>query len=148
MPGTGGGAGSGVVGVCCATPTETESTTSAIQRRVFIWPAAYHSNLRCVKAQAGAERYLNLPFVYTLDTNTILYYLQDEPRAVKNMRAILTDPILPIYVSAVTETELFSFSKLSGAEVEKIENILLSVSRIPLYSQIASAAGYIRKSYG
>jgi len=85
--------------------------------------------------------------VYTLDTNAIIYYLQDDPRAVPILQGILDDPAIPVYISAVTEAELFSFPSLTDDEAQRIENILCTVFVIPLDSQIARAAANIRRTY-
>ncbi len=85
--------------------------------------------------------------MYTLDTNAIIYYLQDDPRAVPILQGILDDPAIPVYISAVTEAELFSFPSLTDDEAQRIENILRTVFVIPLDSQIARAAANIRRTY-
>jgi len=85
--------------------------------------------------------------VYTLDTNAIIYYLQDDPRAVPILQGILDDPAIPVYISAVTEAELFSFPSLTDDEAQRIENILRTVFVIPLDSPIARAAANIRRTY-
>jgi|RhiMetdeSRZDD1v2_1073273.scaffolds.fasta_scaffold26188_5 hypothetical protein len=45
---------------------------------------------------------------YTLHTNTILYYLKDDAKAVSVLREIFVYDA-PIYISAITELELFAF---------------------------------------
>ena len=52
--------------------------------------------------------------MYTLDTNAILYYLKDDPDTVSSLTNIFTQEV-PLYVSAITELELFAFSNLSAA---------------------------------
>ena len=84
--------------------------------------------------------------MYTLDTNTIIYYLKDDPDAV----AVLTDIFsqdTPLYISAVTEIELFGFPMLSDQEAEQIEALLRTVAVIPVDSRIARTAGLIRRTY-
>ena len=51
--------------------------------------------------------------MYTLDTNAILYYLKDDPDTVSSLTNIFTHEV-PLYVSAITELELFAFSNLSA----------------------------------
>ncbi|MPZ78070.1 MAG: PIN domain-containing protein [Deltaproteobacteria bacterium] len=48
---------------------------------------------------------------YTLDTNAILYYLKDDSNAVSLLREIFAHDA-PVYISAITELELFAFSNL------------------------------------
>jgi len=84
--------------------------------------------------------------VYTLDTNAIIYYLKDDPDAVTILSNIFTQDT-PLYISAITEIELFGFSKLSDYEVEQIEAILKTVAIIPVDSRIARTAGFIRRNY-
>ena len=45
---------------------------------------------------------------YTLDTNVIIYYLKDDAKAISLLREIIVHDA-PIYISAITELELFAF---------------------------------------
>jgi predicted nucleic acid-binding protein len=84
--------------------------------------------------------------VYTLDTNTIIYYLKDDPDAVPALRDIFSQDI-PLYISALSEIELFGFPTLSDREAEQIEALLRTVAIIPVDSRIARTAGLIRRTY-
>ena len=84
--------------------------------------------------------------MYTLDTNTIIYYLKDDPDAVTALRDIFLQDT-PLYISAVTEIELFGFPTLSDPEAEQIEALLRTVAVIPVDSRIARTAGLIRRTY-
>lgn len=84
--------------------------------------------------------------MYTLDTNAIIYYLKNDSAVVSAMRQIMTGGST-IYVSAITEIELFSFSDLTEAESEEIELVLRTLAIIPLDSRIARTAGFLRSSY-
>jgi len=84
--------------------------------------------------------------MYLLDTNAIIYYLKEESEVVSIIEDIYTQN-LPVYVSAMTEAELFAFSGMSDEETEQIEKFLQSVSIIPMDSQIARLTGSIRKTY-
>ncbi len=84
--------------------------------------------------------------MYTLDTNAIIYYLKDDPHAAAVLSDIFTEDS-PLYISAITEIELFGFPKLSDNEVEQIEAILRTVAIIPVDSRIARTAGFIRRNY-
>jgi predicted nucleic acid-binding protein len=84
--------------------------------------------------------------VYTLDTNAIIYYLKDDQDAVIVLSSIFTQNV-PLYISAITEVELFSFPKLSVQEEEQIDEILRTVAIIPVDSRIARTAGLIRRTY-
>ena len=85
--------------------------------------------------------------MYTLDTNAIIYYLKDDFRAVPILRDIFNQDI-SIYISTVTELELFSFSNLTQQEAEQINDILETLAIIPLDSRIARTAGLLRQFYG
>lgn len=85
--------------------------------------------------------------MYTFDTNIIIYYLKGDRGAVSLVRDILERNV-PIYVSTLTEIELFGFSGLSVGEARQIEAILNTVSVIPLDSRIARLAGFLRRRYG
>jgi predicted nucleic acid-binding protein len=86
--------------------------------------------------------------VYTLDTNVIIAYYRRDPRVVPVLREILRDPTSSIYVSTITEAELFSFANLSEEEKDFIEAILQTISLLPPISQIARIAGTLRATYG
>ncbi len=54
---------------------------------------------------------------------------------------------MPVYISAVTEAELFSFSKLTAEDIALIEQLIDAVSVISVDSQIARLAGVTRRTY-
>lgn len=84
--------------------------------------------------------------MHTLDTNAIIYYLKDDPGATLFMENTLSRHI-PLYVSTITEIELFGVSHLDFTETERIENILRTVTIIPVDSRIARVVGSLRSSY-
>ena len=84
--------------------------------------------------------------MYTLDTNAILYYLKDDTDAVFSLRGIFAQAV-PLYVSAITELELFAYSKLSAEEERLIEELLSTVAVIPLDSHLARLAALVRRQY-
>ena len=84
--------------------------------------------------------------MYTLDTNAILYYLKDDPDTVSSLRKIFSQDA-PLYVSAITELELFAFSNLSAAEEALIEELLTTIAVISVDSHIARLAAFIRRQY-
>jgi len=84
--------------------------------------------------------------VYTLDTNAILYYLKDDADAVASLGNIFSQNV-PLYVSAITELELFAFSNLSAVEEGLIEELLTTVAVISVDSRIARLAAFIRRQY-
>lgn len=84
--------------------------------------------------------------MYTLDTNAIIYYLKGDEDSVRILNKIFSEN-LPLYVSALTETELFSFSYLTPRDVERIEGLIRTVAVIPVDSRIARIAGLLRRKY-
>ena len=85
--------------------------------------------------------------MYTLDTNVIIYYLKGDENAVGIMDGMLAKQST-MYVSAISETELFRFPQLSEEEVAQIDAMLRSVSVLPVDSKIARMAGAIQRLYG
>jgi predicted nucleic acid-binding protein len=83
---------------------------------------------------------------YTLDTNAILYYLKDDSNAVSLLREIFAHDA-PVYISAITELELFAFSNLTTQEHGVIEKIVGTLSVIPVDSRIARLASFVRREY-
>jgi predicted nucleic acid-binding protein len=86
--------------------------------------------------------------VYTLDTNVLIYYYRRDRRVVPVLREILRDPTSSIYVSTITEAELFSYANLSEEEKDLIASLLQAVSLIPPISQGARIPGTLLASYG
>ncbi len=84
--------------------------------------------------------------MYTLDTNAIIYYLNNDLKAVLALENILNQNF-PIYISSITEVELFSFPNLTLREATEINNILTTLSIIPLDSHLARIAGFLRREY-
>lgn len=84
--------------------------------------------------------------MYTLDTNAIIYFLKGEASAVDAIRPILSQDS-PVYISTITELELFSYASLTEEDEEKIEFALSMVRIEPLTSHIARIAGDLRRLY-
>lgn len=82
----------------------------------------------------------------TLDTNALIYYLKGEAQA-----AVALEPIFheyaPIFVSTVTEVELFSSPTLTAEESERIEAMLPAFFIVPLDSPIARRTAELRRLY-
>lgn len=84
--------------------------------------------------------------MYTLDTNSIIYYINDDAVASPVIREILRMSEA-VYVSAITEIELLAFPQLTDSETQAISSILGLVSIIPVDSTIARSAGMLRRTY-
>lgn len=83
---------------------------------------------------------------FTFDTNAIIYYLKGDKNVSSQIEEILNrNP--SIYISTITEVELFGFPKITETEAYQIENILETISIIPLDSKIARMAARIRQLY-
>jgi len=84
--------------------------------------------------------------MHTLDTNAIIYYFKDDPKVVSVLRHALVQNT-PLYISTITEVELFGFPDLSPQESQTIDKLLKTIAIIPLDSRIARTAGLIRRAY-
>jgi predicted nucleic acid-binding protein len=84
--------------------------------------------------------------VYVLDTNAIIYYTDDEPAAVAALEPLFSANH-PIYISTLTELELFSHASLTDEEEIRLEAFLEAVHILPLTSQIARIAGDLRRAH-
>jgi predicted nucleic acid-binding protein len=84
--------------------------------------------------------------VYTLDTNAIIYYLDEEPTVVPLLEPILGQE-MAIFVSVVTELELLSHPGLTEEDMAAIQQLLTSVVIFPLESRLAQLAGALRRQY-
>ena len=84
--------------------------------------------------------------MYTLDTNAIIYYLDEDPTVVPLLEPILGQDIA-IFVSVVTELELLSHPGLTEEDMAAIQQLLTSVVIFPLESRLAQLAGALRRQY-
>lgn len=84
--------------------------------------------------------------MYALDTNVIIYYSRGEQEAVKILNEIFGENA-PLYVSAVTETEIFGFANLTLEDIVLFENFLKAVTVVPIDSRLARTAGSLRRLY-
>jgi toxin FitB len=82
--------------------------------------------------------------VYVLDTNAIIYYTDDESAAVATLEPLFSEAH-PIYISTLTEIELFSYASMTEEEEIRLEAFLEAVQILPLTSQIARIAGDLRR---
>jgi predicted nucleic acid-binding protein len=57
--------------------------------------------------------------MYILDTNAVIYYVKEESNVVSVIEDIYTKNV-PVYLSVITEAELFGFPQLSDEEAERI----------------------------
>ena len=83
---------------------------------------------------------------FTFDTNAIIYYLKGDKDVSSQIEEILSSNP-SIYISTITEVELFGFPKITETEAYQIEKILETISIIPLDSRIARMAARIRQLY-
>ena len=83
--------------------------------------------------------------MYTLDTNAIIYYLDEDPTVVPLLEPILGQD-MAIFVSVVTELELLSHPGLTEEDMAEIQ-LLTSVVIFPLESRLAQLAGALRRQY-
>jgi len=84
--------------------------------------------------------------VFTLDTNAIIYYPKNEARAVSTLEPLFVQDVA-LYVSSITELELFSSPALTDKDILAISQLLASLVIIPLDSRLARFAGYLRRLY-
>jgi len=69
--------------------------------------------------------------VYVLDTNAIIYYTDDEPAAVAALEPLFTRDN-PIYISTLTEIELFIHAAMTAEDEMRLEVLLQAVQILPL----------------
>ncbi len=82
--------------------------------------------------------------MYTLDTNAIIYYLNGELSAARILEDVFGREE-PTYVSAITELELFSHRLLTEDDSDTITRLLASTVIVPVDSQLARFAGFLRR---
>lgn len=84
--------------------------------------------------------------MYTLDTNAIIYYIKGEPAVISVIEYIFNNRSA-VYISTITEAELFGFPGLSIDEEQKLEGFMSVVAIISVDSKIARIAASIRRNY-
>lgn len=82
--------------------------------------------------------------MYTFDTNTIIYYLDDEDETADVLAPMLGAPT-PVYLSVISELELLSLSSLSQSEFYEIGRLIRRLTTIPVDARIARIASTIRR---
>ena len=84
--------------------------------------------------------------MYTLDTNAIIYCLKNDTAVIEALETVFRQDV-SVYVSTITELELFSHSALSTDDVAAIESFLAATTIIDVNSQLARIAGRLRQEY-
>jgi predicted nucleic acid-binding protein len=79
-----------------------------------------------------------------IDTNIIIYYLAGNKKWVNIINKLL-DQKCKLYISVITEMELFAWPTLTANEKNKINAILDSVQIINIDSKLARIAGFMRQ---
>ena len=85
--------------------------------------------------------------MYTLDTNIIIHHFNGEAPILAFLRE-QTEQGAPLFVSAVTEHELYSYPHLTPLEVARIDALLTTLTVIDADSRIAQLSRQLRASYG
>lgn len=85
--------------------------------------------------------------MYTLDTNIIIYYFNGEAPILAFLREQIEQGA-PLFVSTVTEHELYSYPHLTPQEATKIDALLSTLTVIDVDSRIAQLSGQLRARYG
>ena len=84
--------------------------------------------------------------MHTLDTNTIIYYLEGEHGVGDFLEELLAQNSAT-YISVMTELELFSHALLTADDMHTIERIISSLTIIPLDSRVARTAAALRRQH-
>jgi len=79
-----------------------------------------------------------------IDTNVIIYYLAGNKKWVNVINKLL-DKKYKLYISVITEMELFAWPTLTANEQDKINAILDCVKIINIDSKLARIAGFLRQ---
>ena len=84
--------------------------------------------------------------MYTVDTNAVIYYLQNDISAVSFFDRV-TDLRVPVYISGISETELLGYPPLTENEIGAIENVIAICTVVHTNPRITRLAGEIRRTY-
>jgi predicted nucleic acid-binding protein len=84
--------------------------------------------------------------MFTLDTNILIGFLNDEERIVRQLRLWREDHAR-FFISVVSHIEVLALPKLTPEATERIERFLQEFSVIPVDVQLAKIAATIRREY-
>ena len=85
--------------------------------------------------------------MFVLDTNCIIYYLEAEPEVSDLLEKIfLTNNI--VYISAITELELFAYPAIRYDHEQRIEKFLKLVTTLTIESNLARNAARVKREFG
>lgn len=82
-----------------------------------------------------------------IDTNIIIACLSAEPRATFALSEWKRDGRV-LFVSSITVAETLALPALTSAELARVQAFLRNFISVPFDDPIASAAAYLRRSYG
>lgn len=82
---------------------------------------------------------------FVLDSNAIIYYVNDDEQAVAALSPILEREM--IVVPSIVVTELWSSAKATPSEMSTIAAFLESTLIMPLDNLLGKAAGELRRDY-
>lgn len=86
--------------------------------------------------------------MYTLDTNAVIYFLNGDKRARPFLEEIFSEGSESIYISSITELELFSYPYLSDNDENDLDKLIATFAIISLDSRLARIAAWLRRYYG
>lgn len=90
-----------------------------------------------------------MPRRYVLDTNAIIYYVTDEPRAREKLISIIQDPDVHLVTPAIVIAELWAAPHMPLDHVEHmgaIRAFLGTTAVVPLGETLAQSAGLIQRA--
>jgi len=79
-----------------------------------------------------------------IDTNIIIYYIQGQKKAIDVLNRLQKKSI-KMYISVITELELFAYIKMSESEKNNINEILDLVEIVTVDTKIARTAGFLKR---
>lgn len=84
--------------------------------------------------------------MYTVDTNVIIYYLQNDGVAVSFFERAAEQRV-PLYVAGISETELLGYPPLTESDIRAIENTLALCFIVHTNARITRLAATLRRMY-
>ncbi len=81
-----------------------------------------------------------------IDTNILIYYLQNEKEIVEQLEKWRRDN-LPLFISIISFIEILSYPKLKEKEIEIIRDFLNKFIKISVDEKISEEAAFLRRKY-
>lgn len=94
----------------------------------------------------GAKTSVILPWMFTLDTNILIYYATGDPKISEFVLEKIGNNV-PLIISTIVVAEFLSFPPLKPKDRKLFSKLLEQLQISPLTFEIAEKTGFLRRKY-